>query len=98
MADLGLSPAAEGSPEPSSLSTMSIINIGPLNLAVVHCHYPHAGYGTSCTPCSVSSGVLMLLPEQERVGGDQCWVRTIGTILPQRSDASIAVLVPVRAR
>ena len=89
--------ATEGGPESSSLSTMSIIDIGPLNLVVVNSHRSRAGHGTSGATCSVGARVLVLLSIQERVGWIECWIRPISTILSQRSDASI-IPIPVRTR
>jgi hypothetical protein len=92
---LGSSPAAEGRPESSSLSTMPIINISPLNLAVVP-PYNLCG-GTGSTPCPIGPSIL-ILSIQERVERDKCRIRTVGAILPQRSDASVPVLIPVGNR
>ena len=87
--------ATEGGPESSSLSTMPIIDISPLNLVVVNPHRSCAGHRASGAACSVGASVLVLLPIQERVGWIKCWIRPISTILSQGGDASI-IPVPVR--
>jgi hypothetical protein len=90
--------ATEGCPESSSLSAMSIVDVSPLNLVVIYSHHSCADDGTSGASYCVSTGVLVSLPVQERVGWVECWIRPISAILSQRSDAPISVLVPVRTR
>ena len=90
--------AAEGGPQSSSLSTMSIIDVGPLNLVVVHYHPSCTDRRPSSTTCPISASVLVLLPIQERLGWVDCWIRPINAILPYRCNAPITVLGPVRTR
>jgi hypothetical protein len=89
--------ATESGPESSSLSTMPIIDVGPLNLVVVDSHRSCAANRTSCATCSIGARALVLLPIQERVGWIKCWIRPISTVLSQRGDAPI-IPVPVRTR
>ena len=88
--------ATEGGPDPSFLSTVPVIDVSPLNLVVVNSHCSCPNSRTSSASRSINAGVLVSLPVQERVGRVERWIRPISTILPQGSDASISVLVPVR--
>jgi len=90
--------ATEGRPESSSLSAMPIVDVSPLNLVVVYSHHSCADNRTNGATWCVSTEVLVSLAVQERVGWVECWIRPISTILSQRSDAPISVLVPVRTR
>ena len=76
---------------------MTIIDVRPLDLVVINSHCSCTSHRTSGAACSIGAGIL-LLPIQERVGWIECWIRPISTVLSQRSDAPISILVPVRTR
>lgn len=94
IAGRGSRSATEGGPETSSLSAVTIINVGPLDSVVVHPYPPYASNRTNPTRRSVR--VLVLLSIQERLGRDECWVRSISSVLPQGCNAPVSVLAPVR--
>jgi len=57
--------SAEGYPESSLLSAMSIVDIGLLNLVVVYPHRSCTDNRTGGASCFVSTRVLVSLPVQE---------------------------------